>query len=65
MSRKSHSLLFLFCVSILINGKLVAQSGVGNEEVIVVKEFEATIRDAEKVSMAPGIPECRRGEKLI
>ncbi len=57
MSRKSHSLLFLFCVSILITGKLVAQSGVGNEEVIVVKEFEATIRDAEKVSMAPGIPE--------
>lgn len=38
-------------------GNLLAQSGVGNEEVIVVKEFEATIRDAEKISMAPGIPE--------
>lgn len=32
-------------------------TGVGNEEVIVVKEYEATIQDAQKVTLQPDIPE--------
>ena len=35
---------------------LFAQNGVANEEVIVVKEFEATIQDAQKVNIQPNIP---------
>ncbi len=31
--------------------------GVGDETVVVVKEYEATIQDAQKVNMQPGIPE--------
>ena len=31
--------------------------GIGNEEVVVVKEYEATIQDAQKVNIQPGIPE--------
>ncbi len=32
-------------------------NGIGNEEVIVVKEYEATIQDAQKINIQPDIPE--------
>jgi hypothetical protein len=35
----------------------VAQTGVGNEEVIVVKEYEAKIQDAQKINLNPNVPE--------
>ncbi|MCW5908838.1 MAG: TonB-dependent receptor [Chitinophagales bacterium] len=35
----------------------LAQTGVGNEEVIVVKEYEAKIQDAQKLNIQPNIPE--------
>ena len=31
--------------------------GIGNEQVVVVKEYEATIQDAQKVNIQPGIPD--------
>lgn len=34
-----------------------AQTGVGSEEVIVVKEYEATIQDAQRIGLQPSIPE--------
>lgn len=40
--------------------RLQAQAGgkgISNEEVVVVKEYEATIQDADKVNMQPNIPE--------
>lgn len=47
------------CVAALLSVGcgVYAQTGVGNEEVIVVKEFEATIEDAQKVNLQPNIPE--------
>ena len=32
-------------------------AGIGNQEVIVVKEYEATIQDAQKINLQPNIPE--------
>lgn len=52
--------LFFLTVMCFIVRPLVAQNegdGVGNQEVVVVKEYEATIQDAQKVNMQPGIPE--------
>lgn len=34
-------------------------SGVSNEEVIVVKEYEAAIQDAQKITLAPSIPDIQ------
>lgn len=46
---------FMMVISSATAFQLTAQTGVGNEEVIVVKEFEATIQDADKVHLAPVI----------
>lgn len=50
--RHLRGMLFVF---LLTSGMLHAQ--VGNEEVIVVKEYEATISDAQKINIPPDIPE--------
>jgi len=39
--------------------------GVGNEEVVVVKEYEATIQDAQKVNIPPNIPEVEEKPKTF
>lgn len=39
--------------------------GVGNEEVIVVKEYEATIQDAQKVNIQPNIPEVEETKPVL
>lgn len=44
-------------LSTFVVANLYAQNGVGNEEVIVVKEYEVTIQDAQRVSIQPNIPE--------
>lgn len=53
------AVLILLCLAPL--GCAMAQGDgkgeVGNEEVIVVKEYEATIQDAQKVNIQPNIPE--------
>ncbi len=60
---KYGSLLTItFLTGILLGGTLpcIAQttgSGVGNEEVIVVREYEAKIQDAQKINIQPNIPE--------
>jgi hypothetical protein len=38
---------------------------VGNEEVIVVKEYEATIQDAQKVNIQPNIPEVEETKPVL
>ncbi len=50
-------ILFLFAFVSVITNKVHAQNGVGAEQVIVVKEYEATIQDAQKVNVQPNIPE--------
>ena len=57
--KPNYKILFLTIAAFVgvITNKLYAQTGVGNEEVIVVKEYEATIQDAQKVSIQPNIPE--------
>ena len=51
----------LFTVMLSITAPLLAQKdgggSIGNETVEVVKEYEATIQDAQKINMQPGIPE--------
>ncbi|MCS6935065.1 MAG: hypothetical protein NZM35_07950 [Chitinophagales bacterium] len=47
----------LFIALICTSAGLTAQNTVGNEEVIVVKEYEATIQDAQRVMLQPSIPE--------
>lgn len=55
----SKRLLFVLLMIAGTRYAVIAQtgSGVGNEEVIVVKEYEAKIQDAQKVSIQPNIPE--------
>ncbi|MFN8323146.1 MAG: hypothetical protein U0T74_10855 [Chitinophagales bacterium] len=55
MSKLLKKLITLLISIITIS--LHAQTGVGNEEVIVVKEYEVTIQDAQKVNIQPNIPE--------
>jgi hypothetical protein len=50
-----HKLLFVAVC--LVAGAQTIFAQVGNEEVIVVKEYEATIQDAQKINIAPDIPE--------
>lgn len=58
---KAAKNIFLFTVALLVGiftNQLFAQ-GVGNEEVIVVKEYEAKISDAQKINIQPNIPEVQ------
>jgi hypothetical protein len=51
--------IFLLMVMHCIALSLFAQKegGIGNEDVVVVKEYEATIQDAQKINIQPNIPE--------
>ncbi len=59
MNSVMNRFIFLVVMS-AITHTLFAQKegeGVGNEVVTVVKEYEATIQDAQKVNIQPGIPD--------
>ena len=40
-------------------------SDIGNQEVVVVKEYEATIQDAQKINMQPNIPEIEEKQTKL
>lgn len=54
-----HKILLAATMSLVVMESWAQNTGKGitNEEVIVVKEYEATIQDAEKVNLQPNIPE--------
>lgn len=52
---KITALLLLF--PLWGSGALFAQSSVGNDEVIIVTEHDAKIKDADKISTSPSIPQ--------
>ncbi|MBL0308444.1 MAG: TonB-dependent receptor [Bacteroidetes bacterium] len=59
MFPKKQIVLLLFA-TVFTTGGVLAQAGgkgITNEEVIVVKEYEVTIPDADKVNLQPNIPE--------
>ena len=51
--------LCLIAIITLLSSPIFAQTGngIGNEQVIVIKEYEATIQDAQKINIQPNIPE--------
>lgn len=55
--------MVLSAAMIFIAASAFAQ--VGNEEVIVVKEYEATIQDAQKVNIPPNIPEVEETKPVL
>lgn len=55
--QQSHKQILTLGLLLACSFALVAQTGVGNEEVIVVKEYEAKIQDAQKVNLNPNVPE--------
>jgi len=59
MELVKNRFIFLLAVS-FIASPLLAQKDkdgdIGNEQVVVVKEYEATIQDAQKINIQPGIP---------
>jgi hypothetical protein len=60
MQMSLHKFTFvLLLLSIAAIGSAQQQQGkgIGNEDVIVVKEYEATIQDAQKINIPPNIPE--------
>ena len=58
-----HKLLFVALC--LVAGAQTIFAQVGNEEVIVVKEYEATIQDAQKVNIQPNIPEVEETKPVL
>ncbi len=64
---KSHTTIrhfFVFALLGIAANNLLAQ-GVGNEEVIVVKEYEAKISDAQKINIQPNIPEIEETKPVL
>jgi len=55
--------IFLSTAILFVATHVFAQ--VGNEEVIVVKEYEATIQDAQKVNIPPNIPEVEETKPVL
>ncbi len=59
MNAAKSKLFFLtamYCIAIPLFAQKPAD-GIGNSDVVVVKDYEATIQDAQKVNIQPAIPE--------
>ncbi len=54
---KTNYKILAFTAACFLTVNIHAQSGVSQEQVIVVKEYEATIQDAQRVTIQPSIPE--------
>lgn len=62
---KSLLKIFFLITTIAFCCNYTFAQGVGNEEVIVVKEYEATIQDAQKVNIQPNIPEVEETKPVL
>src|SRR5688500_16781701 len=64
--QKYFKLAFFTLAGIVADIHLSAQSaGVSHEEVIVVKQYEATIQDAQKVNISLNIPEVEEKKPIL
>ncbi len=65
-AERSRSIFCLFLLSLaLLFHRQTSAQGVGTEEVIVVKEYEIKIADADKVTIQPAIPETEEKKPVL